>query len=122
MGHFSFTLAHDSKEILALTITQTIFSIEPKYIEKTFKIELKVEGLILEGIGNEENLLCIVSSEHHQDSPAYFLKINFEKPRSSKCAYKLAIIMDSVEYIHNKVGDIYIFQVFHDPFEYLILD
>lgn len=104
MGHFSFTLAHDSKEILALTLTQTIFSIEPKYLDETFKVELKVEGLILEGIGTEENLLPLISSEHHPDSPAYFLKISFEKTKSSKCAYKLAFTLDSVEYIHNKVS------------------
>lgn len=97
-------LAQDSKEILAVTLTQTIFSLEPKYVDKTYKIEFKVEGLILEGIGTEENLLPIISSEHNPDSPAYFLKVRFEKNKSSKCSYKLAIAMDSVEYIHNKVS------------------
>lgn len=104
MGHFSFTLAHNSKEIMVLTITQSILSFEPRFVDQTFKACLKVEGLILEGVGNEENLLPIVSSEHFKDSPAYFLKVDLERPKSSKCAYRFGIIMDSVEYIHNKVG------------------
>lgn len=104
MGHFSITLAKNLKEILVLTLTQTILSIEPKYTERTFKSCLKIEGLILEGVGTEDNLLPIISSEHLKDSPAYFLKIELEKSKSSKCAYKLGFVMDSVEYIHNKVS------------------
>lgn len=105
MGHLSFTFVQNSKEVLVLTLTQTIFSIEPRYVDRTFKACLKVEGVILEGIGSEDNLLPIISSEHLKDSPAYFLKIDLEKTKSPKCAYKLGIVMDSVEYLHNKVGD-----------------
>lgn len=104
MEHFSFTLAHDFREILVMTLTQTIFTMEPRYMEKSFKICFKVEGMILEGVGNEDNLVPILSSEHLKDSPAYFLKILLEKTKNSKCSYRLGIALDSVEYIHNKVS------------------
>lgn len=103
MGHLSFTLAYKSREIMVLTLTQTIFSIEPKFLDNSFKACLKVEGFILEGIGNEDNLLPLIGSEHLKDSPAYFLKVDCEKTNRTNCSYRLSIIMDSIEYIHNKV-------------------
>lgn len=105
MGNFSFSLTHDSKEVLLLTLTQTNFSYNPNLLEDTFKALLKIEGLILEGSNEEEQLISIMASEHLSTSPAYFFKAELEKmPANSNCSYKFNLALDSVECLYNQVS------------------
>lgn len=90
---------------MALTITQTILSYKPNHLQDTFTATMKVEGLIVEGATNEDHLLPLISSEHLNDSPAFFLKVDLEKlPKNSSSCYKLKVVMESVECIYNKVS------------------
>lgn len=105
MGNLSVTLTSHTREIIVLTLTQTICSIKPNYQENVFKSSLKIEGICIEGTSNEDHLIPLISSEHLSDSPAYFFKAKLEKMRkNSNCAYKLNVTMDSVECIYNKVS------------------
>lgn len=107
LGNLGFTLENNSKEILVVTLTQTVAIVKPNYADKTFKTCFKVEGVIVEGFSGEDHLIPVISSEHLSDSPAYFLKVEVEKmPPTSKTRYKLGINMDSVECIYNKVSHI----------------
>ncbi|RZC35875.1 vacuolar protein sorting-associated protein 13A-like, partial [Asbolus verrucosus] len=103
MGIISLSVTNSSKEILLLTLTQINFNIHPHYMEDSYKAQLKVEGLILEGSNEEEQLVSIMASEHLSTSPAYFFKAELEKmPSNSKESHKLQLSLDSVECLYNK--------------------
>ncbi|EEZ98160.2 hypothetical protein TcasGA2_TC000586 [Tribolium castaneum] len=103
MGNFSLSLTHDSKEIFLLTLTQTNFNFHPNQLEDTFKALVKIEGLILEGSNEDEQLISILASEHLSTSPAYFFKAELEKmPTNSNASHKLNLALDSVECLYNQ--------------------
>jgi hypothetical protein len=104
MGNVSFSITNNSKEILLLTLTQINLTVHPNLLENSFKALVKVEGLILEGSNEEEQLISIIASEHLSTSPAYFFKAELEKmPSNSKYSYKLNLSLDSVECLYNQV-------------------
>lgn len=90
---------------MILTLTQTNLILRPNFFNQTYKCDLKIEGLIMEGYSAEDLLGPILSSEHLQDSPAYFFKMDLEKmPKSSNCSYRLNAVMDTVECMYNPVS------------------
>lgn len=116
------------REILVLTLTQIIGSYRPNFgdqrdrIEKAERVEkgekevianvkrknrkrdkgaLKIEGIIIEGANEKEHLVPIISSNHEgHDSPAYFLRVDFERyPDSGKRILEEEIIKMRVNFV-----------------------
>ncbi|KAL1509464.1 hypothetical protein ABEB36_004192 [Hypothenemus hampei] len=105
LGNFNLTLNSNKKDILVATLTQTLITVKPNFLENTFKASFKVEGIIVEGMGPETNLITVLSSEHLKDSPAYVFTLNWEKLKAKKAkefSYRLFITLNSVECIYNK--------------------
>lgn len=92
-----------SKEILLATVTQILLTVKPNFVEGSFKGSLKIEGIILEGSGPDDNLITVVSSEHLKDSPAFVFTSNWEKSNHLKCPYRLQATLNSMECIYVKV-------------------
>lgn len=105
LGNLSLSLVVADREILILTVTQFILSIIPSFKADSYKAVLKVEGIVVEGASKEAHLIPVLSSEHSQKCPAYFLKIEFEKmPLNSKAAYKLNGALSTVEVFYQEVS------------------
>lgn len=106
IGNISLTLTKDDKEVSVVTLTQFNLFFTPCFATDSYKVLLKVEGLIMEGSSLEEHLVPIVSSEHLSDSPAYFLKIEFEKTRneSGSDVCKLSGVLSAVEILYQQVN------------------
>ena len=104
MGNISLSLTNNSKEIVLLTLTQTNLSFHPNNFDGSYKSVIKVEGVIMEGSNEDEQLMSIIASEHLSTSPAYILKADFEKmPTGSKCSHRLNVTLDSIECLYNQV-------------------
>ncbi|XP_063908904.1 intermembrane lipid transfer protein VPS13C-like isoform X2 [Zophobas morio] len=103
MGNISLSLTNNSKEIVLLTLTQTNLSFHPNNFDCSYKSVIKVEGVIMEGSNEDEQLMSIIASEHLSTSPAYILKADFEKmPTGSKCSHRLNVTLDSIECLYNQ--------------------
>ncbi|XP_050293548.1 intermembrane lipid transfer protein VPS13C-like [Anthonomus grandis grandis] len=100
LGNLNVTLTSDSREVVVATITQTLVSAKPNFLDKIYRISLKVEGLIVEGNGPNNCLTPMVSSEHLKDSPAFFFTMILEKSKAD--ARSLQMTLSSVECIYNK--------------------
>lgn len=105
LGNLSLSLVIADREILILTVTQFILSFMPSFKDDSYKAVLKVEGIVVEGASKDEHLIPVLSSEHSQNSPAYFLKVEFEKmPQSSKVSYTLNGALSTVELFYQNVS------------------
>ncbi|KAK9875024.1 hypothetical protein WA026_005834 [Henosepilachna vigintioctopunctata] len=103
IGNLNFVLIDDSKEIGVLTMTQATLSWMPNFLNDTFTCHFKIEGFILEGATEDDQLVSLISSEHLSNSPAYFLKIEVSKlPKDSTASYKLKVTLDSMEMVYNQ--------------------
>lgn len=99
VGNVSFSLMNSSREILVMTVTQFISTFQPNFIENTFKLQVKIEALILEGASVEDHLVPILSSEHTYNSPAYFFKVEVEK---NQRAYCINCCLESLEILYHQ--------------------
>lgn len=105
IGNVSLTFTKEDKEVAVVTVTQFNLFLTPDFANDSYKVLLKIEGLILEGASLEEHLVPIVSSEHLSDSPAYFLKVEFEKNGSGSC--KLNCVLSTVEIVYQQVRNLF---------------
>ncbi|KAF5273457.1 hypothetical protein FQA39_LY07474 [Lamprigera yunnana] len=113
IGNMSVSLLESKREILILTMTQFILSACPNFKEDTYKVLLKIEGIVVEGACLEEHLVPIISSEHVHNSPAYFFKVAIEKhPPKSIPTFTFNGVLSTVEIIYQE----YAFKELHKYF------
>lgn len=104
LGNIGLTLHNNGTEIFVVTLTQLISSIQPNFIEQSYRANFKVEALIIEGASNDDHLVTIVSSQHLHNSPAYFFKLNIEKtPLENNCNYRISSVLESLEILYKEV-------------------
>lgn len=64
-----------------------------------------MEGLIVEGLNEDDQLASIVASEHLGNSPAYFFQMELSKTVSNlDNAYKFHLSLNTLECIYNNVS------------------
>lgn len=84
-------------------MTQLNFSLKPNFSTGSYRVQAKIEGLVLEGASVEENLAPIISSEHLGNSPAYFFKYELEKlEHPTDFTHKLNVNVSSIEVSYQK--------------------
>lgn len=105
IGNINLVLTKEDKEVAVVTLTQFNLFLTPTFATDSYKVLLKVEGLIIEGSSLDEQLVPIVNSEHLSDSPAYFLKVEFEKTNceSGNMICKLNGVLSTVEILYQQV-------------------
>lgn len=75
-----------------------------------YRVQVKIEGLVVEGASAEDHLVPIISSEHLGNSPAYFFKYEFEKlEHRTTFTHKLNVSLSSIEILYEKVRVDYTF-------------
>lgn len=105
MGNVSLSLVNSGREILVLTLTQFITTILPNFRDNSYKVILKIEGIVIEGASLEDHLVPVVSSEHIHNSPAYFLKVEIEKvPSKLNTSYRVNGALSTVEVFYQQVS------------------
>lgn len=105
VGNVSATLLKKEREIAAFTLTQFNLFLTPNYSTGSYRVQVKVEGLVVEGASVEEHLVPIVSSEHLGNSPAYFFKCELEKlEHPSSYTHKFNLSVSSIEVVYQKVS------------------
>ncbi|KAK4883024.1 hypothetical protein RN001_006343 [Aquatica leii] len=103
IGNISLSLMESKREILVLTMTQFILSALPNFEDGTYRVLLKIEGIVVEGASLKEHLVPIISSEHIHSSPAYFFKFEAEKhPSKSIPVYTFNGVLSTVEIIYQE--------------------
>lgn len=104
VGNVSLTLLKKEQEIAVLTLTQANLFFTPSLATGCYRVQVKIEGLVVEGASAEDHLVPIVSSEHLVNSPAYFFKYEFENlEHRTIFTHKLNICLSSIEVLYEKV-------------------
>ncbi|KAH1005296.1 hypothetical protein HUJ04_006309 [Dendroctonus ponderosae] len=103
LGNCNLILTNQSQEVLVATLTQTLLTVKPQFVDQTYRASLKVEGFIVEGNGPKNTLNCLLSSEHLKDSPAFVFIAYWEKLKTHNgFAHRLQVTLNPVECIYNK--------------------
>ncbi|KAG8227036.1 hypothetical protein J437_LFUL013823 [Ladona fulva] len=117
---FNFTLANASisllgdnwepslgqaREVLVITLTQFLASLETRPSAGAYKISARAESFVIEGANSDQDLVPLLTADNNltgNNSPN-FLAIDFEKnPVHVEADYGLAVSLESVEIAYNE--------------------
>ncbi|XP_068086254.1 intermembrane lipid transfer protein VPS13A [Anabrus simplex] len=109
---FNFTLANCSlsllnrrREILVVTLTQFLASIETRPSAQAFKVSARTESFVIEGASLENDLVPMATADniHTGSTCSNFLSIDFEKnPSNVEADFGLSVNLEPVEIVYHE--------------------
>ncbi|XP_033208533.1 vacuolar protein sorting-associated protein 13C-like [Belonocnema kinseyi] len=111
LANYSLSLMNNDKEVLVLSMTQFLASIEKHPELSTYKISTRAESFVIEGVSSENELVPLVTADNvlTGSTAPNFLAIDFEKkPLNSDFNYDISVSMEPIEatYHHYAVSEI----------------
>ncbi|KAK2588797.1 hypothetical protein KPH14_001672 [Odynerus spinipes] len=104
LANFSLSLLSKNKEVLVLTITQFLTSIETAPKLSAFKISARAESFVIEGVSLEGDLvpLVIVDNVLTGNISTNFLALDFEKNgKGIDPSFDLSVKLETIEVIYH---------------------
>ncbi|XP_047103973.1 vacuolar protein sorting-associated protein 13A-like [Schistocerca piceifrons] len=105
VANCSLSLINHRKEIVVVTLTQFLASLETRPSAKAFKISMRIESFVVEGTSLENELVPMVSADnvHTGNTSSNFLSIDFEKnPSNVEADFELSIAVEPVEVVYHE--------------------
>ncbi|CAG9787972.1 unnamed protein product [Diatraea saccharalis] len=103
LANCSLTLMNRSKEVLVVTLTQFLASLETRPSAKAYKLSARAESIVVEGATSDGELVPLLSAERTQTpTSANILAVDYEKNPCSivDADYGLCILMEPVELVY----------------------
>ncbi|GBP39684.1 Vacuolar protein sorting-associated protein 13C [Eumeta japonica] len=95
-----------NKEVLVVTLTQFLASIETRPSAKAYKFSARAESVTVEGLNAENDLVPLLMAERSKtpsNTTVYFLSLDYEKnPLNSEADYGLNCTVEPSEIIYNE--------------------
>ncbi|XP_067142942.1 intermembrane lipid transfer protein VPS13A-like isoform X2 [Centruroides vittatus] len=105
LANCTFSLINFDKEILVITLTQFVTSIETRPSNKAFKISARTESFVVEGASIENDLVPIMTADNITSGSnlAHVFALDFEKnPLHEKADYGLTINAEPMEIVYHE--------------------
>ncbi|KAK7790642.1 hypothetical protein R5R35_006536 [Gryllus longicercus] len=105
LANCSVSLLNRRREILVITLTQFLASIETRPSAQAFKVSARVESIIVEGASSENDLIPLVSGDSilSGNTASNFLSIDFEKnPGNVQADFGILVTLEPVEIVYNE--------------------
>ncbi|KAJ9582487.1 hypothetical protein L9F63_003180, partial [Diploptera punctata] len=109
---FNFTLANCSlslvnhrREVLVVTLTQFLASLETRPSAQAFKVSARAESFIVEGASMENDLIPMVTADNilTGNTSSNFLAVDFEKhPMNCEADFGVALSLEPVEIVYHE--------------------
>lgn len=109
---FNFTLANCSlslvnhrSEVLVVTLTQFLASLETRPSAEAFKISARAESFVVEGASVENDLIPMITADNilSGNTSSNFLAVDFEKhPLNCETDFGIAVSLEPVEVVYHE--------------------
>ncbi|KDR17657.1 Vacuolar protein sorting-associated protein 13C [Zootermopsis nevadensis] len=109
---FNFTLANCSlslvnhrREVLVVTLTQFLASLETRPSAQAFKVSARAESFVVEGASVENDLIPMVTADNilSGNTSSNFLAVDFEKhPLNCEADFGLGVSLEPVEIVYHE--------------------
>ncbi|XP_062531261.1 intermembrane lipid transfer protein VPS13A isoform X2 [Bombyx mori] len=102
LANCSFTLMNRSKEVLVVTLTQFLASLETRPSAKAYKLSARAESLVIEGVTSDGDLVPLLTAEKGTAlTGTNLLAVDFEKnPSNVEADYALCCLLEPVELLY----------------------
>ncbi|KAH9636273.1 hypothetical protein HF086_009469 [Spodoptera exigua] len=102
LANCSLTLMNRNKEVLVLTLTQFLASLETRPSAKAYKLSARAESIVVEGVTSDGDLVPLLTPERGSGvTSSNLLAIDLEKnPCSNEADYGLCCLMEPVELVY----------------------
>ncbi|RVE50817.1 hypothetical protein evm_004566 [Chilo suppressalis] len=104
LANCSLTLMNRSKEVLVVTLTQFLASLETRPSAKAYKLSARAESIVIEGATSDGELVPLLSAERGQTPTGAnnILAVDFERNPCStvEADYGLCVLMEPVEILY----------------------
>ncbi|KAJ2950876.1 hypothetical protein O0L34_g5236 [Tuta absoluta] len=99
LANCSMTMINRSKEVLVITLTQFLASLETRPSAKAYKLSARAESIVVEGVSSDGELVPLLTAEKGSaPTTTNLLAIDVEKnPLSSEADYGFCWLMEPVE-------------------------
>ncbi|XP_049872672.1 intermembrane lipid transfer protein VPS13A-like isoform X2 [Pectinophora gossypiella] len=99
LANCSLTLINRSKEVLVVTLTQFLASLETRPSAKAYKISARAESIVIEGVSSDGELVPLLTAERGgAPTSTNLLAVDVEKnPLGSEADYGLCWLMEPTE-------------------------
>ncbi|KAI8421410.1 hypothetical protein MSG28_009485 [Choristoneura fumiferana] len=101
LANCSLTLMNRNKEVLGLTLTQFLASLETRPSAKAYKLSARAESIVMEGLSTDGELVPLLTAERGSPTSTNLLALDIEKnPASSEADYGLSCLLEPVEVLY----------------------
>lgn len=100
LSNCSLTLCNKEREVLVMTMSQLLSSVERNPGTNTYKVSVRIESMAIEGASVENELVPLLTTDNilTGNTTQNFLALDFEKnPGSSDFDYDLSTYLGSIE-------------------------
>ncbi|XP_063534918.1 intermembrane lipid transfer protein VPS13A-like [Cydia strobilella] len=98
LANCSLTLMNRNKEVLGVTLTQFLASLETRPSAKAYKLSARAESIVMEGLSSDGELVPLLTAEKGSPTSTNLLALDIEKnPASSEADYGLCCLLEPVE-------------------------
>lgn len=104
LANCSLSLMNRSKEVLVMTLTQFLVSLETRPSAKAYKLSARAESMVIEGLSAENDMVPMLTAERAASTTTcHFLSVDFEKnPLNSEADYGFSCCIEPVEIVYNE--------------------
>ncbi|KAJ0183073.1 hypothetical protein K1T71_001049 [Dendrolimus kikuchii] len=102
LANCSVTLMNRSKEVLVITLTQFLASLETRPSAKSYKLSARAESIVIEGVTSDGDLVPLLTVESGTAlTYTNLLAVDFEKnPSNVEADYGLCFLLEPVEVLY----------------------
>ncbi|XP_028168075.1 vacuolar protein sorting-associated protein 13C-like [Ostrinia furnacalis] len=101
LANCSLTLMNRSKEVMVVTLTQFLASLETRPSAKAYKLSARTESIVIEGASSDGELVPLLTPERGAGAGANLLAVDFERnPVNSDADYGLTVLLEPVELLY----------------------
>ncbi|XP_068633837.1 intermembrane lipid transfer protein VPS13A-like [Battus philenor] len=102
LANCSFTLMNRSKEVLVVSLTQFLASLETRPSAKAYKLSARAESIVVEGATSDGDLVPLLTTEKGTAlAGSNLLAVDFERnPCNSEADYGLCWLMEPIEVLY----------------------
>ncbi|XP_072932453.1 intermembrane lipid transfer protein VPS13A-like [Epargyreus clarus] len=101
LANCSVTLMNRNKEVLVLSLTQFLASLETRPSAKAYKLSARAESIVIEGVSSDGELVPLLTVEKGVPTATNLLAVDVEKnPMNSEADYGISWLMEPVELLY----------------------
>ncbi|XP_046422194.1 vacuolar protein sorting-associated protein 13A-like isoform X1 [Neodiprion fabricii] len=105
LANCSLSLLNEDKEVLVITLTQFLASIETRPYASAFKISARAESFVIEGASSDNELIPLITADNilTGNMASNFLSVDFEKNSLNSYAnFDISVTLEPIEIMYHE--------------------